>query len=75
LYKSIPRRIVPVLKAKGGPTPYIYTRAIRKVNSDYFRQIMWEGEELTCAEVASQDSLLVNHHITGYLMFLLVSAE
>jgi hypothetical protein len=38
-------------------TPYIYTRAIRKVTSVYFRQLMWECERDRACEVTSHDSL------------------
>jgi hypothetical protein len=49
--------------------------AIQKVNSVYFRHLMYEqGRAHTC-KVAHMTHCLLNHHITGHLVFVLFSTE
>jgi hypothetical protein len=53
---------------------YLITRAIWKVTSVYFRQLMKEQRRAHACKVVSW-LCLVNHHITGQLMFVLFSTE
>lgn len=54
---------------------YHYTRAIQKVISIYFRQLMEEWGRAHACKVVSHDSVPYKHHITGHLMLLPPQSE